>query len=243
VDIKDINSLAKGYISAQQLVGKSKVVIPDSKSTPSQWGEFYKTLGCPETPQGYSYTEKAYANAGPQGEKLGKDDADWVKQVSHELGFSDRQSKGLYEKFHERYQTLITGAEETKQGMKKQWLDDLRSTWKGTDYDVNIQAAGIGVRALGGDELAQVLEDSGLGDHPALVKSYARLGHMLREDRALAGKAAEGGFVASAQEARAEIGRLNGDPAFLKAYTNDREPGHKAAVEKMERLFRSGYPS
>ena len=44
------------------------------------------------------------------------------------------------------------------------------------------------------------------------------------------------------EAAKAEIGKLQTDADFQKAYMNKDAPGHKEAVERMERLFKVAYP-
>ena len=52
-NIQDVNQLAKGYVSAQRMVGADKMAIPTKNSTPDDWKEVYTKLGLPETPDNY----------------------------------------------------------------------------------------------------------------------------------------------------------------------------------------------
>ncbi len=52
-DFKDVNGLAKSYISANKMIGRSD--IPTEKSSIEDWNKFYKKLGRPEN--GYSLNE------------------------------------------------------------------------------------------------------------------------------------------------------------------------------------------
>jgi hypothetical protein len=241
-DIKDVNGLVKSYISAQQMIGADKVSVPKDDSPAEAWNEFYTKLGRPETVEGYKFQPKEYSLLQGDGASVGKADADWVKQVAHKAGLNEKQAGVVYEELHTRYQGIIDGFKNKKTETDQQWLDTLHQKWRGSDFDVNIQAAQKGVRAFGGDELADVLESSGLGNHPALVETFANIGKALGEDKTFGGRATNGGFVASAAEARAEIGRLNLDKDFQKAYINAKDPGHRTAVEKMSKLFKSAYP-
>ena len=45
-DFKDVNGLAKSYISANKMIGRSD--IPTEKSSEEDWNKFYKKLGRPE---------------------------------------------------------------------------------------------------------------------------------------------------------------------------------------------------
>jgi hypothetical protein len=52
---------------------------------------------------------------------------------------------------------------------------------------------------FGGDELKQVLNESGLGNHPALFKAFAKIGKAMSEDT----------FVKSKAHSSPEVDRLS----------------------------------
>lgn len=54
---KDPASLAKSYVELQKMVGKDKVVLPTSKSTPAEWEAFYEKIGRPKDINEYSVPE------------------------------------------------------------------------------------------------------------------------------------------------------------------------------------------
>ena len=51
--IQDVGALAKSYVNAQSMIGADKVAIPGKHATDEDWGEVYRRLGRPDTPDGY----------------------------------------------------------------------------------------------------------------------------------------------------------------------------------------------
>ena len=91
-------------------------------------------------------------------------------------------------------------------------------------------------------ELQKLMDETGLGNHPELLRIFAKVGERLGEDSLVVGTGL-GANQMSPEQARAEIQNLYSDKEFSKSYRDNREPGHKAAMSKMGRLFSIGYPS
>lgn len=95
----------------------------------------------------------------------------------------------------------------------------------------------------GGETLAQELLANGLGNHPELVKMFAKVGGQLAED-GLIGRSVNGvGGGKAPAEAQQEIAGLYQDKAFLEAYGNKRAPGHGDAVKRMQTLYEAAHPA
>ena len=92
------------------------------------------------------------------------------------------------------------------------------------------------VEKFGGDSLKQVLDKTGLGNHPEVVKAFAKVGRLIAEDEII-GRGSRAGFTMTPQEAQAQIQMKQGDREFMKAYTTSHDPGHASAVAEMTKLF------
>ncbi len=68
------------------------------------------------------------------------------------------------------------------------------------------------------------------------LRAFARIGRAVSEDEVIGGGGRQS-FVMSPDEAKREIENLMTDPDFRSAYTQGHAPGHKAAVEKMQKLY------
>jgi hypothetical protein len=52
----------------------------------------------------------------------------------------------------------------------------------GTNFDANVQTAQRALARFGSPELTGLLNSTGLGNHPALVKAFVQIGKQIRED-------------------------------------------------------------
>ena len=91
-------------------------------------------------------------------------------------------------------------------------------------------------------ELKSIMNDTGLGNHPEMIRAFSKIGEMLGEDSLVVGTGMGSSQIAP-QQAREEIQNLYSDKEFSAAYRDNKDPGHKSAMSKMDRLFKAAYPS
>lgn len=237
-DIKDLNGLAKSYINAQQMIGSDKVVLPRTDAAPEEWDAVYNKLGRPETPDRYELGKSLEFPQGfPRDEKV---DA-FVKDLFHKAGLNPKQAAALYDGFTGMQIKEFQDATTAHQAQITAGLDGLRGEW-GNQYDTNVAMARQAIHAFGGEDVKALLNQNGLGDHPLLIKTFAKIGQSLSEDQTFRENAGDAGFVQSMDSARVEISRLQSDPTFMKAYTNRDDPTHAAAKARMDVLWAKAYP-
>lgn len=230
---KDLVSFAKTAIHAQSLVGKDKVVIP-AKDDADGWSQVYSKLGRPESADKYQMPDDVKFN-----ESLGvpAEVTQGFLAQAHQLGLSQRQAAGLYRWFvgdangnYERQTTEATA-------QREQAVNALKQEY-GQAFDERVKMAQDAVKKFGGDELAEYLNASGLGDHPSLVKAFAAVGKAMADDR-LYDSGHPAGFSQrlTPAEARTEAARKMLDPEFNKAYFSKEHAGHDAAVKEIQKLY------
>ena len=91
-------------------------------------------------------------------------------------------------------------------------------------------------------ELRSIMNDTGLGNHPEMIKVFAKIGEMLGEDSLVVGSGL-GSAQMTPQQAQEEIQKLYSDKEFSQSYRDSRDPGHKQAMNKMDRYFKLAYPA
>jgi len=80
------------------------------------------------------------------------------------------------------------------------------------------------------------MEETGIGEHPAMLKMFSNIGSMLAEDNMLA--PADGQFNSmSPVQAQVSIKDKQADPEFMKRYMDAKHPGHNDAVKEMKKLY------
>lgn len=233
-DIGTLADLVKSYDSAQRMIGSS-VRIPSQEAGPEDWEAFhaklkdipgitritdetrddvFNKLGRPETPDGYDAELPAELRA-----------------EFHKLGLTKQQAEAVVERFGKDQAERETAIRaEIEQGMEQ-----LKADW-GRAFEKNIGLARNVVRMYdeltGGTELRDFLNSSKLGDHPALIKAFAKIGELFGEARTLKGHSEfSNRFDITPEEARmrAEEIMRNREDAYWK--------GDETRVREVSRLM------
>jgi len=94
------------------------------------------------------------------------------------------------------------------EAQQKVWADT-KSAWKDAresdeeygkgKYDESITVARKAMRELGGPALSKALEETGMGDHPELIRAFYRIGKAIGEDNVNFGSAAKEGAKTQAE--------------------------------------------
>lgn len=217
--------------------GRSDALIaPKADAKPEEWDAFYTKLGRPESPDKYDLKI-------PEGTPVDENLLKVGKGIFHKLGATPARAQ---EAFNEWQNFVVESnkaqleAENTQNGTE---LAALEKTWGGALEEK--KAAGLRVvQSLWPDAAeAEKKMDAiqrNIGAAP-LVELLALIGS----------KSAEGTFKGAGnnnsdpnhpdsmtgEQATARIAVLNSDPAFQSKFTNKNDPGHKEAVNLMERLY------
>ena len=222
----EIDALAKSYINATRMIGQDKVAVPNENSTDDQWNEVYAKLGRPESADKYKLDVKSEAVPIEDGA---------IKQfaeTSHKLGLNNKQAQGILE----YYKSMMEGSAqqfkvdtETAQAQAEQ---QLRQEW-GKTFEENVKKAGSVAKAnLGVDVLDMQLKDgTRLGDHPDIIKGFAKIADMMSEDTIVA---TESENVDQGKDIEQEISRIMNDRTG--PYWNKTHPDHDKIVQQVYTL-------
>lgn len=225
-NFKDVASLAKTVVHQQQQMG-SRIPMP---KTEEEFSELYTKLGRPAEASEYQYNV-------PDGmdEYFGEQALGEFGQVAHKIGLNQQQVDALIE-----YQAGAIGSELENEPaflaqQMQQTQEQLKSEW-GLDYDKNVRAARRALEVYGDPEIAELMNTSA-GNHPAVVKLFARLGAEITED--MAQNTQRSNVAVSPLDARAEIDATMANPNH--PYFNDKSPDHRTAIERMRQLHEKVY--
>lgn len=209
-------------------------VYPGDNATPEQLETFYKKLGRPETPEGY--TIKAADGITPD-ESLVK----FAQTTFHQAGLSPKQAEvvsAAWDKYvGERAAADATSFAEANAAE----LEAYKASFKG-NFD---EAVAAGRRVVGALALDQATLDKVEGSigAAAVLELFSKIGLKSGEGGFTAGGSTQGTGAGAVETmtpeaAQGEIARLQGDKDFQAKYTNKQHPEHKDALAKMEALFR-----
>lgn len=239
---EDVPSLAKSYISAQELIGKKGVIKPGNDASDDEMSAFYNELGRPESVEGYELDSIEIP------ELLRETwDGDLVGQVVSEM----HKAGASREVVHAAIRSMAAGQErklgefaDSVEGRRKSVDATLKKKW-GAAFDskkdiaqrtLEAAAQAIGVPR---EEIAgTLLPDGGLvGDNPHLMQIFAMLGEGGKELEFLGGK--DRRFAPKdPQTAKAELAELRSHPA----YYDKSHPEHEIMMAKSHALYAQAHP-
>jgi hypothetical protein len=223
--------LAKGYRDAQKMVGNALTRLPAKDAKPEDVAAWKQAnlgklaeAGLVELPP--ESVEKYTAKLDVAGRTVDEAKFKGALGKFHELGLSDRQAQGVLDLFAAESasarETLGTSAKETLKALETEWGGAL-----GHNLDLGHRA----VLEVGGQELMEVLDQTGLGNHPALIKAFVRVGGILSEDNPVFAETVKGGVP----EAKTKLAAILNDRKHPYWSTNN-DKAHKEAVAEVTRL-------
>jgi hypothetical protein len=219
--------LIKSTVEGQKMIGSS-LRVPKDDATPEEWNAFHGKLGRPESPDKYAFKKPDKL---PQGVVWDENIVKEYSGVAHKFGLTPKQANGLMDfymgKQIEGGDRVIATLEQGTKALKEDWKED---------YDKNVAIAVRAVDELAPPEIKEILNSTGLGNHPAMVKWMADIGKEFLESKITG----EGGVILSREEALAKIATIMGDTKG--AYFNVSHPEHQKVTEEVSRLYATAYP-
>ena len=222
----EIDALAKSYINATQMIGKDKVAVPNKNSTEDQWNEVYDKLGRPESADKYSLNAKS---------EVVPIDEQAIKQFAenaHQLGLNNKQAQGILEFYKNNMEGMAQQAKVDTETAQAQSTQELRQEW-GREFDTNIKKAGALAKANMNPEILdmQLKDGMRLGDHPEIIKGFAKIAGMMSEDKIVS---TESENVSSNTDVETEISDIMNNKDG--PYWNKSHPDHDKMVQQVYTL-------
>jgi len=222
----EIDALAKSYINATQMIGKDKVAVPNKNSTEDQWNEVYDKLGRPESAD--KYTLNAKSEVVPIDENAIKQFA----ENAHQLGLNNKQAQGILEFYKNNMEGMAQQAKVDTETAQAQSEQQLRQEW-GREFDTNVKKAGALAKANMNPEILdmQLKDGMRLGDHPEIIKGFAKIAGMMSEDKIVS---TESENVSSNTDVETEISDIMNNKDG--PYWNKSHPDHDKMVQQVYTL-------
>jgi len=222
----EIDALAKSYINATQMIGKDKVAVPNKNSTDDQWNEVYDKLGRPESAEKYTLNVKS--DVVPIEDTAIKQFA----ENAHKLGLNNKQAQGILEFYKTNMEGVAQQAKVDTETAQAQSTQELRQEW-GREFDTNIKKAGAIAKANMNPEILdmQLKDGMRLGDHPEVIKGFAKIAGMMSEDKIVS---TESENVSSNTDVETEISDIMNNKDG--PYWNRSHPDHDKMVQQVYTL-------
>lgn len=235
----DLDALAREHVHLQKLIGRKGIVPPAADADAAERARFYDALGRPASPDGYNLDGLERPDGMPW-------DEDFQAQMlarMHASGLTDGQARALLEGYAELQGAAWQDANAARDRALEAAETGLRREW-GERFDARVDLANRAFAAAFGervDDVRQLRLSDGqyLGDHPDMVRAFAKLGGLMGEAEFVGGKDARIGR--SSSEARAQLSTLEADPEFRTALLDRAHPEHRQAVARRSDLARAAY--
>ena len=235
-DIQDVASLAKGYVHAQHMIGSDKVAIPSREASQEEMDNFYNKLGRPESVDGYEAPKENMPDI-PFDNELQTQ----FFEEAHRIGLNKQQAGALIRWQAEQAQSGMEANTQATQQAMQQAQDNMRQEF-GKAYDEKMNLAKNAALEFGGEDLMSLLDKTGLGNEPAVIKAFANIGKAIMNDEIIGGGGRQG-FMMSPAEAKSQIANMKRDPNFMASYQDQGHVAHKESVAEMAKLYELAYPS
>lgn len=229
----DLPGMVSSHRSLEKMVGApaDQLIKMPQKGDEAGWRGVYERLGAPKDVNGYKF------DAAPEGWTADENYQNWARGVFHKFGLSADAAKGLVAE-HNKYVAdhLTVEAKNYEDGVNAD-IGSLRSEWRG-GYEHNMAKASSVAKILGfTGEMIDGME-KGAG-YAGVMKFMVGLGQKLGEDKFVTTSDGTRGFGVgmSPEDAKAQLDAMNSDQNVVTALMNKDNPGHKAAVEKRQKLF------
>lgn len=223
-------------INANKLIGTDRLPQPKEDWTEDQWNDFYAKLGRPEAADKYKYENAPEI----EGFELSEDFMKDANEALFKAGLTPSQHTAVMDTFFNwlknatdsSTQAATLSREQTEEALKKQYGAD---KWEGKVAEANAVIA-----QLGDQEFAKYLEESGLGNHPSMIKFMMNVAEQFSDDSAI-GESIKSN-LSGENQAKKRITELKADENFQKKLFNESAVGHKEAVAEWHDLHKKAYP-
>lgn len=138
----------------------------------------------PEVPEKYEWNK-------PEGFEGELDQAaiEQFEPIAKELGLTQEQADKLVGIHAESLQKFQQQAAEQHSQQMEAWTNELKQDpeFGGANFDANLKSAQKAVKQFGSEGLIKALDETGMGNHPDLVRTFAMIGKAISEDGFVSG--------------------------------------------------------
>jgi len=138
---------------------------------------------------------EAYDLTAPEGMTLDKEAMDAAVPIFREIGLSNEDAQKLMPVASQFAQKIADGLNQqilTQVAVdRKAWLDEAKADAEigGANWDKSVSTAAVALDKLGypkGSKFRTLLDDSGLGNNPEMIRAFKRIGEVIGEDASFA---------------------------------------------------------
>jgi hypothetical protein len=153
-----------------------------------------KTEAAKEGDQAAQGAPEKYELQAPEGFQLEPDTTTAFEGIARELNLTNEQANKLVPLGAQLVQKVQAQQQEAHQQQVTQWADEAKSDkeFGGEKFDASLKVALKARDQFATPELRTVLDQTGLGNHPEVVRLFYRIGNAIGDDKFVNGQSAGG---------------------------------------------------
>lgn len=153
---------------------KNAIFKPGKGATDDEITAFRKAMGIPDKAEDYDF---------PSGDGVEHDEQmiSWAQKVFHEAGLSKEQGALIGQAWDGFVKGLVEQQEQSSAEAIKTASDKLKEEW-GADFDKNMEFTKRGWQKFTDNEFDQFVDETGIGNHPTLIRFIFKIGQAMGED-------------------------------------------------------------
>ncbi|MDT7481756.1 peptidase [Citrobacter portucalensis] len=131
-----------------------------------------------------------------EGQELDAAALEQFEPIARELNLTNEQAQKMVDLYGTKIMPMVKQQQvEAWQKTTEQWAADVKADKEigGDKLTANLSAAQRALEQFGDPELKEYLDTTGLGNHPALVKAFIKVGKAMSEDKVVTGGHESGG--------------------------------------------------
>ena len=172
---KDPNDAIKSYRELEKTYS-GRVKMPSPESSAEEIRAFYQKTGCPENPDGYEVKVPEGLPENLRDEQI----ENAMKKIAYDNGVSKQAFEKIVQGYYEKFATdLRVGRENAEKTLREEL---------GAKYDEELTVAKRFCDTCS-DEFKQLLDETGLGNNPIVIKEFIAKGKQTMSDTLIKGSA------------------------------------------------------
>ena len=180
--------LASGYIELEKdssrLRNEKGLIIPGENATPEEMSAYYNSLGRPETADVYELSEPKDM---PDGMVYDAERTKAFAEIAHKEGVTAKQLSALHKAWNDNVREQIEAQNTEVTKFATESTAEIKKEW-GADFEANLAQADTAIDKIFGPDFNKMLKDTGLANHPDVVRGMFKASQAIGEHALTIGK-------------------------------------------------------
>lgn len=130
----------------------------------------------------------------PEGMELDSELLSKFDPVFRDLDLSNEQANKLASLYGDHMKTMQEAQANQWAKVQETWVSELKADqdFGGANFDTNVETAKVAIQRFGGEGLVKALNETGMGNHPEIIKFAHKVGLAISEDKFIQGNESGG---------------------------------------------------